>query len=90
MHVDTTRFVAPVDDCQDITNTNTGITDEQCLREFDPLYKTMHGKNKSVECIIEKVEEHYGWLMCCDQNRKLIRKRVTELRDQTKASQLML
>ena len=88
-HVGTTRSVAPEDDRQDITNTNTSIADEQFLRQFDPLYETMHGKNKYVERIIEKVEEHYGWSMCCDQKIRLIEKHAKELRDQTKASQLL-
>ena len=72
LHVDRTISVAPDDDCKDITNTNTGITDKQFLRQFDLLYKMVHGKNKSVERIIEKVQEHYGWLICCDQERRLI------------------
>ena len=87
-HVTATRSVAPEDDRQDITNKNTGITEEQFLIQFDTLYETMHGK-KTVECIIQKVEEYYVWLSCCDQKRSLIEKCVTELKNQTKASQVL-
>ena len=37
-HDATTRSVAPENDRQDITGTNTGITDKQFLIKFDTLY----------------------------------------------------
>ena len=33
----------------------------------------MHGKNKTVERIVHKVEEHYRWLSCCDQKKEVDR-----------------
>ena len=86
-HDTKTRFIAPEIDRQDITGTN--MPDKQFLIQFDTLYEMMHGKQKTVERIVEKVGEHYGWLTCCDQKRSLIEKCVRELRDQSKASQLL-
>ena len=61
------------------------MPDKQFLIQFDTLYRRMNGKiKKDIQCIVDEVEEYYGWLTICDQTRTLIEKHVKELKDQGK------